>query len=79
MGISARNLSRIFEPFFTTKEAVGTGLGLWVSREIIQKHKGRIRVRSVEGNGTVFSLFLPDAQFASTQMGQEHLVCLEPL
>jgi PAS domain S-box-containing protein len=58
-GISAANRNRIFEPFFTTKKAVGTGLGLWVSREIIQKHNGRIRVRSFEGRGAVFSIFLP--------------------
>jgi signal transduction histidine kinase len=59
-GISTANQSRIFEPFFTTKKAVGTGLGLWVSSEIVQKHQGRIRLRSVEGKGSVFSVFLPD-------------------
>jgi PAS domain S-box-containing protein len=59
-GISTANRSRVFEPFFTTKKAVGTGLGLWVSSEIIQKHKGQIRLRSVEGKGTVFSVFLPN-------------------
>lgn len=58
-GISATNLKHIFEPFFTTKEAVGNGLGLWVSRKIIEKHNGSIRVRSVEGSGTVFSILLP--------------------
>jgi signal transduction histidine kinase len=61
-GISTVNRSRIFEPFFTTKKSVGTGLGLWVSSEIIQKHKGKILLRSVEGKGTVFSVFLPDSQ-----------------
>ncbi len=61
-GISRANLSRIFEPFFTTKKDVGTGLGLWVSGEIIQKHKGKIQVRSVEGKGTAISVFLPDPQ-----------------
>jgi PAS domain S-box-containing protein len=59
-GISKANLKRIFEPFFTTKEDVGTGLGLWVSSEIVQKHRGRIRLRSVEGKGSVFSVFLPN-------------------
>jgi polar amino acid transport system substrate-binding protein len=58
-GISAANQKQLFEPFFTTKESVGTGLGLWVSHEIIEKHNGHIRVRSVEGKGTVFSVFLP--------------------
>jgi polar amino acid transport system substrate-binding protein len=60
-GMSAANRSQLFEPFFTTKEAVGTGLGLWLSRKIITKHNGLIRVRSVEGKGTMFSVFLPDA------------------
>ena len=58
-GISAANLRQIFKPFFTTKESVGTGLGLWVSQEIIAKHNGRIRVRSAEEKGTAFCFFLP--------------------
>jgi PAS domain S-box-containing protein len=58
---------RIFEPFFTTKEVTGTGLGLWVSSEIIAKHKGRVRVRSRWDTskgacGTVFELFFPDSE-----------------
>jgi len=68
-GMSVEVLSRIFEPFFTTKEATGTGLGLWVSDEIVRKHHGQIHIRSrvVEdgqnnGNrrsGTIFMLFFP--------------------
>ena len=63
-GMSATTRRRIFEPFFTTKEATGTGLGLWVSAEIIQKHHGRVHVRSRSAqdggkSGTVFMLFLP--------------------
>ena len=59
-GISPENLNRIFEPFFTTKPAgVGTGLGLSVSYGIVQKHQGRIEVRSVLGKGTVFRVTLP--------------------
>ena len=55
----------IFEPFFTTKEATGTGLGLWVSSEIVAKHKGSIRVRSRSEklggqSGTIFEIFFPD-------------------
>jgi signal transduction histidine kinase len=60
-GIPAANRGRIFEPFFTTKEDVGTGLGLWVSKEIIESHKGSIRIRSsaVPGrSGTVAWMFL---------------------
>ena len=61
-GIDPENLDRVFEPFFTTKKDTGTGLGLWVSRELIEKHGGHLAVRSsVTGRrtGTVFSLFLP--------------------
>ncbi len=45
-GIDGPNLSRIFEAFFTTKGIAGTGLGLWVSQEIVERHSGRLRVRS---------------------------------
>jgi signal transduction histidine kinase len=61
-GIPRDHLQQIFEPFYTTKKDTGTGLGLWVSRGIVQKHGGRIRVRSrADGRttGTVFSIFLP--------------------
>jgi signal transduction histidine kinase len=61
-GIPRQHLTQIFEPFYTTKKETGTGLGLWVSRGIVQKHGGSIRVRSrTEGDstGTVFSIFLP--------------------
>jgi PAS domain S-box-containing protein len=52
---------RIFEPFFTTKEATGTGLGLWVSEEIVLKHAGALHVRSrtAAPSGTVFTIFFP--------------------
>jgi len=61
-GIGAETRQHIFEPFFTTKGTFGTGLGLWVSKQIIEKHGGDIRVRSRrEGNrrGTVISVVLP--------------------
>ena len=66
-GISPENRKRIFEPFFTTKKDTGTGLGLWVSRELIEKHGGQLGVRSSTAGrrtGTVFSLFLPGAAIA---------------
>jgi PAS domain S-box-containing protein len=64
-GMSPEVRSRIFEAFFTTKEATGTGLGLWVSQEIIDKHRGVVHVRSRTAalgrpSGTVFQLFIPD-------------------
>ncbi len=58
-GIPPDVLERIFDPFFTTKGFNGTGLGLWVSQEIAQRHEGSLRVRSRRGCGTVFTLFLP--------------------
>lgn len=58
-GIPPDDLGRIFEPFFTTREEVGTGLGLWVSSEIVQRHRGRIRVKSRPDRGTVFCVYLP--------------------
>jgi PAS domain S-box-containing protein len=62
LGIPPEHLENIFEPFFTTKKDTGTGLGLWVSRELVVKHGGSLRVRSRTSEplcGTVFSIFLP--------------------
>jgi signal transduction histidine kinase len=72
--MTAATQRRIFEPFFTTKEATGTGLGLWVSAEILQKHSGTVRVRSRAighgGNsGTVFMVFLPSRVQAGALAG----------
>jgi signal transduction histidine kinase len=61
-GMSKETLTRIFEPFFSTKGITGTGLGLWVTQGIIQKHEGRAKVCSSENqrhHGTVFTLFFP--------------------
>ena len=61
-GMPADTMSRIFEPFFTTKGPKGTGLGLWISREIVDRHRGSLKARSrqgEQGSGTVFTLFLP--------------------
>ncbi|AXC10983.1 Chemotaxis protein methyltransferase CheR [Acidisarcina polymorpha] len=62
-GIGPEIMPRLFDPFFSTKGQTGTGLGLWVSKEIVEKNGGRIRVRSRQQEphrGTVFSVFLPD-------------------
>jgi PAS domain S-box-containing protein len=64
-GIPPANKSKLFEPFFTTKKDIGTGLGLWVCTNIVQKHHGSIRVKSNTSPGrswTVFSVFLPTGQ-----------------
>ena len=61
-GIKPEDAKRLFEPFFTTKSAKGTGLGLWISKGIVQKYEGSIRCRSLRLNGgyaTCFSVFLP--------------------
>jgi PAS domain S-box-containing protein len=61
-GISPEHVDRIFEPFFTTKKDVGTGLGLWVTKEIIDRHKGTIQIHPREESslgGAIFNVLLP--------------------
>ena len=65
VGISERDLSKIYEPFYTTKRDVGTGLGLWVTRNIVDNHGGTIRLRTRCGpshRGTLFRITLGDAR-----------------
>ncbi|HEX8558412.1 MAG TPA: ATP-binding protein [Pyrinomonadaceae bacterium] len=57
-GINEADLARIFEPFFSTR-AKGTGLGLWVTQDIVRHHGGRIEATSEEGRGTTFNVILP--------------------
>ena len=66
-GMDDEVRARLFEAFFTTKGTTGTGLGLWVSREIILKHHGMVHVRSRPvsaggPSGSVFQVFFPDNQ-----------------
>jgi signal transduction histidine kinase len=60
-GMSEETLRRVFEAFFTTKPNTGTGLGLWISEEIITKHAGTVRIKSRTGSPgwTSFALFFP--------------------
>ena len=65
-GIPPAVMCRMYEPFYTTKGMNGTGLGLWISRGIIEKHRGQIQARSRLSSGcggTVFSLLLPTSPF----------------
>jgi signal transduction histidine kinase len=57
-GIDPNHLKKIFEPFFTTKPT-GEGLGLFISREIVEAHRGRMAVQSVPDQGTCFTISLP--------------------
>ncbi len=64
-GISKETAKKMYEPFFSTKGADGSGLGLWVSLDIVQRHHGTLTMRSSQGEkvyGTVFRLFLPAEQ-----------------
>jgi signal transduction histidine kinase len=71
-GIRPEHAAHIFEPFFTTKVDVGTGLGLWVSKDIIERHGGELRFTSNTGaveHGTCFSVELPAAGPATAKAG----------
>lgn len=61
-GIPRNEMKRIFEPFYTTKGNNGTGLGLWISQEIVKRNQGSLQIRSTmahANSGTVASIFLP--------------------
>lgn len=58
-GMSPEVLQRAFEPFYTTKGSAGTGIGLWLSKEIVKKHGFKLSVRSKPRRGTVFGLYMP--------------------
>ena len=61
-GISENQLERLFQPFFSTKGALGTGLGLWVSRGIAEKHGGTLDLETLRDDGnrmTIATLTLP--------------------
>jgi signal transduction histidine kinase len=64
-GMSPAVRARLFEPFYTTKDLNGTGLGLWISSGIVNRHQGRLTLRTTDHpihHGTVFTLFLPYAE-----------------
>lgn len=72
-GIDAANLERIFEPFFTTKGDLGTGIGLWVVRQLVERRGGQVAITSSttpEASGTTVTIFLPFAS-ALTKDGEK--------
>ena len=59
-GVAPEHRASLFEPLFSTK-ARGTGLGLWVCRQVVERHGGTIRLREGEGPGATFEVRLPIA------------------
>jgi signal transduction histidine kinase len=74
-GIREEHRTRVFEPFFSTKQDSGTGLGLWVTQQIVAKHRGKIHLRSrsdTPGNGTVFVIRIPKNNVWEVEMHQRY-------
>ncbi len=62
-GIPEENIDDVFKLFYSTKDAgEGTGLGMWMSYELVKKHKGEIFISSQAGSGTKISIVLPEAR-----------------
>ena len=83
-GIEPEQAQHVFEPFFTTKSTKGTGLGLWISKGIVQKYGGTIHFRSLRrpgGNITCFRVFFPDPHRQtypkSLSTAENHTNCVE--
>jgi signal transduction histidine kinase len=68
-GMSQETLAKLFTVFFSTKGSKGTGLGLAVTRKIVEEHGGRIDVESQEGEGTTFTICLPPNRAGTAQEG----------
>ena len=69
-GMDRATMQRIFEPFFTTKAETGTGLGMWVVAQLVERHHGQVSIRSTQseqGNSTVISVFLPLGSIAAAE------------
>ena len=59
VGVPEGNMSEIFNPFFTSRKEKGFGLGLFISRVIVEKHNGKIYAQIKEGQGTIIRVELP--------------------
>jgi len=73
IGIEPNNLPRVFEPFFTTKGILGTGIGLWVAKQLIARRGGQISITSSttpKNSGTTVTIFIPFAQPPSSPEGE---------
>ena len=70
-GIEEQHLSRIFEPFFTTKQDVGTGIGLWVTRQLVENRGGRINVSSSAAAGKSGTQVKVDLPFTHSLRNEE--------
>lgn len=75
-GIPSENYGHIFDPFFTTRKDSGTGLGLWITRQITERHGGKIYLRSqcsANRHGTLFRITLPDANYAPNSLHTQNI------
>ncbi len=72
VGMSPEVKRRIFVPFYTTKGRTGTGIGLWITRCLVEQHSGYVHFRSTQENktGTVMSLFLPCARYSTDTLAE---------
>ena len=71
-GIHQDHLERVFEPFFTAKGNLGTGIGLWVAKQLVERRSGQISIKSSTESGksgTVGRIFLPFVQATLRQSG----------
>ncbi|MBW2146039.1 MAG: transporter substrate-binding domain-containing protein [Deltaproteobacteria bacterium] len=73
VGIPEKDLSRIFDPFFTARKSKGFGLGLFISRRIVEKHNGTIRVESTIGQGTIIIIEFPAQVMLVSEAGARHV------
>jgi PAS domain S-box-containing protein len=74
VGIAEKNLKKVFEPFFTTRSSTGTGIGLWVAKQFIEGHSGKIELQSSTdalSHGTKISIFLPFENICSKELQKE--------